>query len=92
MADLAAKIAHANAEVISIIQKGDLILEDIAPAKEVIPFLRDNAYSFLHAGPPIAIADMCESMKGSVIGAFFASTPQLLRSQRHDANGGLGQE
>lgn len=71
MADLAAKIAHANAEVISIIQKGDLILEDIAPAKEVIPFLRDNVHSFLHAGPPIAIADMCESMKGSVIGSFF---------------------
>jgi hypothetical protein len=45
-----------------------LILEDIVPAQEVIPFLAKNKKSFLHAGPPVDFDRMCNAMKGSAVG------------------------
>lgn len=65
---LKAKIDAANKEVIGRLQKGTLILEDIVPAQEVIPFLAKNKKSFLHAGPPVDWDHMCNAMKGSAVG------------------------
>lgn len=54
------------------------VLVDIIPAHEAMPGLKKNL--FLHAGPPIAFADMCEPMRGAVICAALheqlASTPE----------------
>lgn len=65
---LKSKIEAANKEVVSRLQKGTLILEDIVPAQEVIPFLAKNKKSFLHAGPPVTWDRMCNAMKGSAVG------------------------
>ena len=68
MSNLKEKIKAANDEAVRRLTSAKLILEDIVPAKEVIPFLRDNEYSLLHAGPPREWSTMCEAMKGSIIG------------------------
>jgi len=49
-------------------QKGEMFLEDIAPARDVIPFLAKHPKSFLHAGPPVTWDRMCNAMKGSAVG------------------------
>ncbi len=68
MASLKEKIDHANSEVIKRLQTASLELEDIAPAREYIPFLRDNAKALLHAGPPRPWSTMCNAMKGAIVG------------------------
>jgi len=77
---LKTKIDAANKEVLSRLQKGTLILEDIVPAAEVIPFLGKNKKSFLHAGPPVTFDRMCNAMKGSAVGMIlmegWATTPE----------------
>jgi len=70
-ATLKDKIESANKEVIDRLQKADIWLEDIAPAKDVIPFLSKNKKSFLHAGPPVTFDRMCNAMKASAIGMIF---------------------
>jgi hypothetical protein len=67
-ADLKAKIQTANNTVVSRLQKGEIILEDIVPAREVIPFLGGGKKAFLHAGPPVSWDRMCNSMKGAAAG------------------------
>jgi hypothetical protein len=64
---LRAKVVGANNEVISRLKRGDIELQDIVPAQEVIPFLKGRK-AFLHAGPPVTWERMCNSMKGSAIG------------------------
>lgn len=78
--------AAANAEAIAKVHAVHPELVDIAPAKQVIPALSERR--LLHAGPPIAIEDMCGPMFGALIGATlfekWADTPEdataLLRS------------
>jgi len=65
--ELKQKIDKANKEVISRLQKGDLALDDVVPAKDVIPFL-SNKKAFLHAGPPVTWERMCNAMKGAAAG------------------------
>ena len=45
------------------------VLEDIGPAKDVIPDLGDR--TLLHAGPPIDWTNMCGPVKGAIAGAIF---------------------
>jgi len=67
-AGLKQKINDGNAEALSRMNRGDIFLEDVAPAKEVIPFLGGSQKAFLHAGPPVTWDRMCNSMKGAAMG------------------------
>jgi len=67
-ASLKAKITNANNEVISRLKQGEIVLEDIVPAREVIPFLGTGKKAFLHAGPPVTWERMCNAMKGAAAG------------------------
>lgn len=62
------KIERANAEALHRITSGEVSLVAIAPAGEVMPFLRDHPKSLVHAGPPIAWRDMANAMKGAIVG------------------------
>jgi len=59
---------HANAAVIAEIKKARPILVDVRPAADCVPALREGR-TLLHAGPPIAWAQMTGPMQGAVIGA-----------------------
>lgn len=54
----------------------------VRPAREVIPALEERL--LLHAGPPIAFADMCGPMRGALIGATlfegWADAPDVARA------------
>src|SRR5690349_20155803 len=80
VSSLKSQIDAANKEVISRLQSGDIYLEDIAPACEVIPFLSAHKKSFLHAGPPVSFDRMCNAMKVSAVGMImmegWANIPQ----------------
>jgi len=60
-------INEANDAVVAKILAADCYLMDVAPAHTVIPELQPRV--LLHAGPPIAYADMTNPMQGSCIGA-----------------------
>lgn len=60
-------INEANDAVIAKIIAADCYLMDVVPAATVIPQLEKHV--LLHAGPPIAYADMTNPMQGSCIGA-----------------------
>ncbi len=64
---MAPSIDQANAEAVRRIQAAQPWLEDLRPAREAIPALRDRR--LLHAGPPITWDRMCGPMRGAVIGA-----------------------
>lgn len=64
--DLKAKIQAANEEAVKRMNAGDPVLVDIAPAREVIPGLRDKM--ILHSGPPITWEKMCGAQRGAMIG------------------------
>lgn len=61
-------INEANEAVIAEIRKARPYLVDVLPASECIPVLREGRV-LLHAGPPIAWADMTGPMQGAVLGA-----------------------
>ena len=64
-------IDEANERVIARFRDSQPFLIDVVPAYTVIPELDDAVHGkvLLHAGPPIAYADMTDPMKGSCIGA-----------------------
>jgi len=66
--DLRQKINHANHEAISHYKRSEIVLEDVVPAQEMIPFLKPGSKRFLHAGPPVNFANMCNAMKGAAAG------------------------
>lgn len=59
---------QANAAVIAELKKARPHLVDVKPAADCIPALREGM-TLLHAGPPIAWADMTGPMRGAVLGA-----------------------
>ena len=60
-------IETANQEALSLMYNADPVLVDVAPASEVMPQLGDGM--LLHAGPPVQWPDMCNPMRGAVVGA-----------------------
>ena len=64
--DLKAKIQAANEEAVKRMNAGDPVLVDVAPARDVIPGLRDKM--ILHSGPPITWEKMCGAQRGAMIG------------------------
>ncbi len=60
-------IEQANTEAVRRIQAAQPWLEDLVPARDAIPALRERR--LLHAGPPITWERMCGPMRGAVIGA-----------------------
>jgi hypothetical protein len=64
--DIKEKIKNANDEAARRLNLGEPILVDIAPAREVIPGMKDKMIT--HAGPPIEWQNMCGAQKGAIIG------------------------
>lgn len=60
-------VARANAQATRRILDARPALVDVRPAREVVPGM--DGRTILHAGPPIAWADMCGPMRGAVVGA-----------------------
>jgi hypothetical protein len=60
-------IAQANHTAVERMMGARPILKGVAPARDVIPGMRDNL--ILHAGPPIEWARMSGPLRGAVIGA-----------------------
>ncbi len=60
-------IAQANAETVERMMESRPVLVGVAPAREVIPGMKDNL--LLHAGPPISWDRMAGPVRGAVIGA-----------------------
>ncbi|HXF83906.1 MAG TPA: DUF1116 domain-containing protein [Anaerolineales bacterium] len=60
-------IDEANKIAVSRIMEARPILKGVAPAREVIPGMKDNL--FLHAGPPIEWGRMSGPLRGAIIGA-----------------------
>ena len=65
--DIVEEIEKANKKAFDIMNRGKAILKDFDYAGKVIPGMKDN--TILHAGPPIAYADMIDPMKAAVQGA-----------------------
>ncbi len=61
-------IDAANNSVIAKIVSSQPVIKDVVCAGEAIPRLREGKV-ILHAGPPIAYADMPDPMQGSCVGA-----------------------
>ncbi|MCI8511484.1 MAG: acyl-CoA synthetase FdrA [Lachnospiraceae bacterium] len=61
-------IDAANNRVIARIVSSQPVIKDVVCANEVIPELGEGKV-ILHAGPPIAYADMPDPMQGSCVGA-----------------------
>jgi hypothetical protein len=60
-------IDQANTIAVNRLMEARPILRAVAPAREVIPGMKDNL--FLHAGPPIDWARMSGPLRGAIIGA-----------------------
>lgn len=60
-------IDQANTTAVSRLMEARPILKEVAPARDVIPGMKDNL--FLHAGPPIEWARMSGPLRGAMIGA-----------------------
>eukprot|EP00005_Dracoamoeba_jomungandri_P005154 CAMPEP_0174260516 /NCGR_PEP_ID=MMETSP0439-20130205/9811_1 /TAXON_ID=0 /ORGANISM="Stereomyxa ramosa, Strain Chinc5" /LENGTH=472 /DNA_ID=CAMNT_0015344773 /DNA_START=55 /DNA_END=1473 /DNA_ORIENTATION=+ len=77
---LSKKIDTANKKALEIFYKADLVLEDIRPAKELIPAMKDNPRLILVSGPPVTWKQMCGAQKGAVKGMImlegWADTPE----------------
>jgi hypothetical protein len=61
------RIEAANREAYDAYLAAQPVLQGIGPAREHVPGLGERA--ILHAGPPIAWADMCGPMQGAIVGA-----------------------
>src|SRR5690554_1751123 len=59
-------IDQANTTAVNRMMEARPILKAVAPAREVIPGMKDNL--FLHAGPPITWDRMSGPLKGAIIG------------------------
>ena len=57
----------ANEQALALVLAADPVLEDVVPAREVIPAL--EAHVVLHAGPPVEWQSMCGPLQGAVLGA-----------------------
>lgn len=79
--DIKQKIEKANEEAARRLTIGEPILVDIAPAREVIPGMKDKMIT--HAGPPIQWSRMCGAQQGAIIGMViyegWAKTPDEAR-------------
>src|SRR5205085_12351892 len=64
---VAARIETANRQVIERFLGARPFLVEVKPAHEVVPELRGR--TLLHAGPPLAWAEMTGPMQGAAIGA-----------------------
>jgi len=62
-----ANIDKANQTAVGRMMEARPILKGVAPARDVIPGMRDNL--LLHAGPPIEWERMSGPLRGAVIGA-----------------------
>lgn len=60
-------IDEANTTAVNRLMEARPILKGVAPARDVIPGMKDNL--FLHAGPPIEWARMSGPLRGAIIGA-----------------------
>lgn len=60
-------IDAANQTAVDRMMSARPILKAVAPAREVIPDMKDNL--FLHAGPPIEWARMSGPLRGAILGA-----------------------
>ena len=60
-------IDAANQTAVDRMMSARAILKAVAPAREVIPGMKDNL--FLHAGPPIEWARMSGPLRGAILGA-----------------------
>jgi Protein of unknown function (DUF1116) len=60
-------IEQANTIAVDRLMEARPILKGVAPARDVIPGMKDNL--FLHAGPPIEWARMSGPLRGAIIGA-----------------------
>ncbi len=60
-------IDNANTTAVNRMMEARPILKAVAPAKDVIPGMKDNL--FLHAGPPIEWARMSGPLRGAIVGA-----------------------
>jgi hypothetical protein len=60
-------IDAANAQALQHIYAARPYLVAVRPAREVLPQLQ--AYTILHAGPPVAWDSMCGPMRGALLGA-----------------------
>lgn len=72
-------VEAANREAIAAVHAVRPKLVDVRPAREAIGFLASGR-RLLHAGPPIAIEDMADPVRGALIGACllegWAATPE----------------
>lgn len=79
--DIKQKIEKANEEAVRRLTIGEPVLVDIAPAREVIPGMKDKMIT--HAGPPIEWSRMCGAQQGAIIGMVmyegWAKTPEEAR-------------
>jgi hypothetical protein len=63
------KIDAANAEALARMAKANIVLEDLRPARELIPALADpNRKLVLISGPPVTWKNMGNAQKGAVAG------------------------
>ncbi|MFE3452609.1 DUF1116 domain-containing protein [Nonomuraea sp. NPDC059194] len=73
----AADLEAANAEVLRRLDREVPYVVDVRPAMEVVPGMGDR--SLLHAGPPIAWAEVCDplrrSMRAAVVAEGWADEP-----------------
>src|SRR5512139_4144823 len=80
--DIKQKIEKANDEAARRLTKGEPVLVDIAPAREVIPGIQDRMIT--HSGPPIEWGRMCGAQQGAIIGMViyegWADTPEKARA------------
>ncbi len=61
------EVEEANKEALRRVNAAQIILEDVRPAREVVPGLDED--TILHAGPPITWERMSGPLKGAVLGA-----------------------
>ena len=80
--DIKQRIEQANREALDRLTAAQPVLQDIAPAREVIPGLQDKMVT--HAGPPIEWQRMCGAQQGAIIGQViyegWAKTPDKARA------------
>jgi hypothetical protein len=66
---LSQKITAANNEALARMGKADIVLEDLRPARELIPALADPTRKLvLISGPPVTWKNMGNAQKGAVAG------------------------
>jgi Protein of unknown function (DUF1116) len=96
LAPHAERIARANDAAVARMQDARPLVVGIGTAGDLLPEMSPR--TFLHAGPPIAWADMSGPMRGAVIGAVLleglASDPEdaVRRAEAGEFEFGLGHE